>query len=65
MEKKLVIKWLLVDGKYWLRKYQSGSGDIQYLLPDADGVYPSFVIAEGQTNAVIIGKAVAVLVDIK
>ena len=59
------IVMVLVDGKYWLRKYQSGSGDIQYLLPDADGVYPSFVIAEGQTNAVIIGKAVAVLVDIK
>ena len=55
----------LVDGTYWLRMYQSGSGNIQYLLPDADGIYPSFVIEEKQSNAVIIGKAVAVLVDIK
>lgn len=55
----------LVDGTYWLRKYQTGSGNIQYLLPDADGIYPSFVITEGQNNAVIIGKAVAVMAEIR
>jgi len=59
------IVMVLVDGTYWLRKYQSGSGDIQYLLTDADSIYPSFVIGEGQNNAVIIGKAVAVLADIE
>lgn len=59
------IVMVLVDGTYLLRKYQSGSGRYQFVLLDADSIYPSIVIEEGRRDTVIIGKAVAVLVDIQ
>lgn len=53
----------VIDGTYHLRLYRSSEG--MYELLAADGNHPPIVISEKRSDAVIIGKAVAVLTYIR